>query len=91
MELDFSILNTRANLDAQYRARKAANDRLLGIGRDATAEQVHAAIVKAAKPMRFAATCHCGGRITGDTHTWRHDKAPAKRHTASPVGSLTQI
>lgn len=91
MELDFSMINHRAQRDAEYRSRKAANDRALGLRRDATPEQVHAAITKAAKPIRFEATCTCGDRITGDTSRWRHDKAPADMHTAHAVGSLRQI
>lgn len=40
---------------------------------------------------KFEAKCHCGGRITGDTVKWRHDRKPAKRHTAQAVGTITEI
>lgn len=47
---------------------------------------------KAPKALRFEATCgECRGRITGDSTTWRHAKAPEKKHKAYAVGTLRQI
>ena len=43
------------------------------------------------KPMKFEAQCICGGRITGNTTKWRHDVAPAIKHTAQAWGTLRQI
>lgn len=86
-----SIFDIRAQRDAEYRARKAANDRALGLKPGATPEQVHAAITKTAKPMRFEATCTCGTRVTGNGRKWRHDKQATDKHRAHPVGTLRQI
>lgn len=46
---------------------------------------------KAAKKMRFEATCECGGRITGRTHHWRHDVAPVVKHRGWAIGMIKQI
>jgi len=47
------------------------------------------------QPARvFESQCmHCRERITGNggSRPWRHDKAPAGKHYAAPVGTLTQI
>jgi len=41
---------------------------------------------------KFEGTCgSCKTRITGDTWTWRHDKAPADKHHAYPSGTIREI
>ena len=41
--------------------------------------------------MKFEGTCGtCKTRITGNW-TWRHDRKPADKHQARPVGTISQI
>ncbi|HEX6872665.1 MAG TPA: hypothetical protein VF163_16330 [Micromonosporaceae bacterium] len=39
----------RAQRDADFRARRGANNRVLGLSKDATPEQVHAALMRASE------------------------------------------